>query len=166
MVSFVREVFRTNVIPDGANDTLISLIPKCPHPESIFQFQPISLCYTSYMVISKIIVNWLRPFLNDFISPFQSSFIPGRRAVFNVVILPKIMSSLGRKRGRNGLMVVKPDLEKAYDRLEWDFIRQLLMFFKFPNSLVSLILNCISSTKINVLFNRGKLDTFGPSRGI
>lgn len=76
------------------------------------------------------------------------------------------MSSLGRKQGKNGLMVVKLDLEKAYDRPEWDFIRKTLQFFKFPSSLIELILNCVSSTKINVLFNGGRLETFSPSRGI
>ena len=30
-------------------------------------------------------------------------------------------------------MVVKIDLEKIYDRLEWSFIRDTLGLFKFPN---------------------------------
>lgn len=59
----------------------------------------------------------------------------------NVVILREIMSSISRKQGKNGLMVVKLDLEKAYDRLEWDFIREVLIFFKFPFPLISLILH-------------------------
>lgn len=57
MVEFVKGVFRTGKIPDGVNETLISLIPKCQSPETVAQFRPISLCNTSHKVVSKIIVN-------------------------------------------------------------------------------------------------------------
>lgn len=63
-------------------------------------------------------------------------------------------------------MVLKLDLENAYDRLEWDFIKEYLMFLKFLVSLVSFILNCISSTRIYILSNGGKLESFLPSTGI
>lgn len=63
-------------------------------------------------------------------------------------------------------MAIKIDLEKAYDRLEWDFIRNALKLFKFPEHLSSIILSCISSSSVSVLYNGGALDPFHPSRGI
>lgn len=148
MIRFVKETFRTSQIPEGMNDTLISLIPKCPHPELISQFWPISLCDTSYKVISKVIVNWPRPFVSKIIFSLQSGFIPRRRAVDNVIILREIISSINRKQGREGFMVVNLDLEKAYERLEWDFIRQSLMFFKFPDPLISLFYTAYPQQKL------------------
>ena len=35
-------------------------------------------------------------------------------------------------------MVIKLDLEKAYDHLEWSFIKDTLNLYKFPSHLVSL----------------------------
>lgn len=42
-------------------------------------------------------------------------------------------------------MVVKLDLEKAYDRLEWDFIRTTLEQFGIPPPLTQVIMACIST---------------------
>ena len=63
-------------------------------------------------------------------------------------------------------MVVKIDLEKAYNRLEWSFVRMVLKHFGFPANIINLIMSCISSTSTVVLFNGNKLDSFQPIRGI
>ena len=73
---------------------------------------------------------------------------------------------MSRKEGKVGYMALKIDMEKAYDRLEWHFIRDILNLYKFPMNLIKLIMSCISSSSISVLFNGGKLDSFLPSRGI
>ena len=63
-------------------------------------------------------------------------------------------------------MALKIDLEKAFDRLEWSFIREVLVLFNFPLNLVAIIMDCISSTSVSMLFTGGKLPIFSPSRGI
>ena len=63
-------------------------------------------------------------------------------------------------------MTIKIDLEKVYDRLEWSFIRDSLSLFRFPSHLIKLIMSCVPSSSISILFNEGALDPFLPSRGI
>ena len=63
-------------------------------------------------------------------------------------------------------MVIKIDLEKANDRLEWCFIHKVLQAYHFPQNIVKVIMSCVSSTKISILFNGGALESFKPSRGI
>lgn len=63
-------------------------------------------------------------------------------------------------------MLIKLDLEKAFDRLEWGFIRQVLTFFNFPPLWINLIMSCVSTPSIAILFNGGMTDSFTPTRGI
>ena len=63
-------------------------------------------------------------------------------------------------------MAIKVDLVKAYDRLEWSFIHKVLKAFRFPKKLIKLIMSCVSSTSISILFNGGKLTPFMPTRDL
>lgn len=92
---------------------MILLISKVPNPEKMTQFRLISLCNKGYKVITKIQVRRLRPFLDEFISPFQVGFMSERKAADNVVILRGAVSRLKARKGRTGLMVIKLDLDKA-----------------------------------------------------
>ena len=57
-------------------------------------------------------------------------------------------------------MAVKIDLEKAYDKLEWSFIRGILRRYNLPDNLIELIMSCISTISTSLLFNGGSLDSF------
>ena len=63
-------------------------------------------------------------------------------------------------------MAIKIDLEKAYDKLEWGFIRERLICTNLPMDLIELIMSCILSVSTSVLFNGGMLDPIHPSRGL
>ena len=63
-------------------------------------------------------------------------------------------------------MAIKIDLEQAYDRMEWCFIHKALHPFHFPQNLIKVIMSCVTSTKVSILFNGGKLEAFSPSRGL
>jgi hypothetical protein len=166
VVKEVRQIFSTGRMPEYLNRTLISLIPKCLGPETLSQFRLISLCNTVYKIVTKIIVSRLRPIMGNLVSPFQAAFVPGRRGLDNVVIAQELIHSIHRKKSRMGQLILKLDLEKAYDRIEWDFIHEVLIFFKFPPSFVALVLKCVSTFSFSILVNGGQLENFKPSRGI
>ena len=73
---------------------------------------------------------------------------------------------MGKTKGRRGYMALKIDLEKAYDKLEWSFIKDMLIRFYLPRKLIDLIMSCISSVSTSLLFNGGALEPFLPTRGI
>lgn len=165
--SLVLEVFNSGIVPSYLNQTLITLIPKHPGADCIFAFRPISLCNTIYKTISKVIVVRLRPHLEDIISPLQAAFVPNRWGVDNVIIIQELLHTMSQKKeGKVGFMAIKIDLEKAYDRLEWGFIKDTLSLFNVPEYLGKVIMNCISTLLILVLVNDGALEPFQPPKGI
>lgn len=80
------------------------------------------MCNTIYKIITKIIVNRLKSFLDKLISPSQSSFIKNRRANDNAIIIQEVTNHFKKTSGKVGDMLVKIDLEKFFDKLEWSFI--------------------------------------------
>lgn len=64
----------------------ITLIPKIENPEFIDNFWPITLCNVIYKVVTKIIVNRIRPLLKRIVGPSQVSFIFRRQTTDNVIV--------------------------------------------------------------------------------
>lgn len=166
VVQEVMRAFKKRRVPKYLNETHIVLIPKIQGPEVLGNYRPISLCNTVYKIINKVIVARLRPHLEKLVSPYQAAFVLGRRGVDNTIIIQELIHSIGKIKGKKGYMAIKIDLEKAYDKLEWGFIKDMLARFNFPSNLSDLIMSCISSVSTFLLFNGGKLEPFCPSRGI
>lgn len=58
-------------------------------------------------------------------------------------------------------MTIKIVLEKAYNKLEWCFIREMLVKFNFLDNLIELVMSCVSSVSTSLLFNGGCLKLSG-----
>ncbi|XP_061342523.1 uncharacterized protein LOC133288720 [Gastrolobium bilobum] len=150
----------------GINTSLICLIPKKDSPDTMKEFRPISLCNVVYKVVTKIITERLRGFMPRVVGPNQCSFIKGRQSADNIIIAQEVVHSMKEKKGWKGWMMIKVDLEKAYDRLSWKFIKETLEDVGLHKSLSDLIVNCISSSTIKLLWNGDLIEGFNPQRGI
>ena len=104
-------------LPPGANDSKLIVIPKVQYPETLGHLRPISLCNINYKVITKTISNRLKKIMDSVIGPNQSSFVPGCQITDNIVIYQEVLHSTRIKKTCKGIMTIKIDLEKAYDRL-------------------------------------------------
>ena len=61
VIDEILTIFATKRIPSYLNHTLVTLIPKRNGPEVLGHFRPISLYTAIYKIVSKIIVNRIRP---------------------------------------------------------------------------------------------------------
>ncbi|XP_028080539.1 uncharacterized protein LOC114282098 [Camellia sinensis] len=108
----------------------------------------------------------LRPLLGKIVRPNQSSFIPGRNTSDNIIITQEIIHSLNKKKGKKGGLVFKIDLEKAYDNLSWDFLKQTLEEFNFDHNFIELIMYCVTTVSSAVIWDGVPLQEFIPARGL
>lgn len=69
MWNLVREAFSQGKFDHSLSETLIVPIPKVDHPKHMRDFRPISLCNLAYKVITKVLVNRMRPYISDLIGP-------------------------------------------------------------------------------------------------
>lgn len=128
----LHHIYDTQQVPGRLNQTQLVLIPKEKEASTVNHFRPISLCNALYKVIAKVLVNQLRPWLNDLIHPAQAGFIPRRKAKDNVLLVNKILHSFNKKNAKRQWMMTNLDLDKAYDRIEWDYIHWALVSLQFP----------------------------------
>ncbi|XP_061339878.1 uncharacterized protein LOC133286473 [Gastrolobium bilobum] len=148
------------------NYTMLALIPKIERPCLMKQFRPIALCNSIYKGLSKILANKIKPLLGSLISPNQVSFVPRRQIQDNIIIAQELVHAMHKMKGRKSFLSIKIDLEKAYDKLNWRFIRSVLDEVKLPGDLVEAIMGCVTSTHLEVLWNGGRTTGFSPQRGI
>ena len=122
-------------------ETLTVSIPLVDAPMSLKDFRPISLCNVLFKVISKVLVNRIRPHLDQLIGPLQSSFIP-KRDTLNMQWSLKRLSIIctRRKEEKKGMLCLKLILKKLM--IKWtycNFLRITLKDFGFPPEIITLL---------------------------
>ena len=151
----VQNFFRFGHMLKEVNSSFIVLIPKNNSPSTVNHFRPISLCNTVYKVIAKILVSRLRPLLDNLVSPCQSAFIPDRWIVENQLIVQELLHSFKRRKFKDGFIAVEVDLQKAYDRVNWTFLKEVLIKFGLHEIFINWIMQCVSTMSFSIILNGG-----------
>lgn len=119
-------------------------------PETANYFRPITLLNVVFKIISKVLVNRMRPIMSKLVGPFQNSFLPGRSTMDNVILNQEIMHSMRHKKGRKGYMMIKIDLHKAHDSLDWGFLKSVLAKLGFSDRFVRLVMFALKENRISI----------------
>nr|XP_027124765.1 uncharacterized protein LOC113741433 [Coffea arabica] len=164
IVRAVCDFFAGAELPWGYTSTWLALIPKVPGAASFSDFRPISLCNFVNKIISKLLASRLESVLPKIISPQQSGFVKGRQISDNILLALEMCSALGKKvRGSN--VALKLDMAKAYDRVSWNFLIQVMRRFGFGEQWLDMVWRLISSCHFSVLVNGKPCGYFQSSRG-
>ncbi|XP_074278172.1 uncharacterized protein LOC141601769 [Silene latifolia] len=125
IIGAVMDFFSSGELLKQINTTTLTLIPKVKHLVSVLEYRPIVCCNVIYKCITKILCNRLGSILPDIINSSQGGFVKGRNIMDNVLICQDIVRMYNRKVV-SPRCLIKIDLRKAYDSVEWKFLHQML----------------------------------------
>ena len=165
VVEAIMEVFRRKVLTRSWKATFLALIPKVNTPTTFRDFRPISLCNVCYKIVSKLVTSRLRPLLNRLISPEQCGFVKGRHIHDNIMLVNELAQSLDYDvRGSNTIITL--DMEKAFERIDWNFLVEVLRRFGFTNDFITLVNACVRENHFSLLVNGSSTSFFTATRGL
>ncbi|XP_062103251.1 uncharacterized protein LOC133814280 [Humulus lupulus] len=145
----VLDFFQDGFLPKTMNETVISLIPKVADPKSASDYRPIACFNTLYKCISKLLCTRLSEVLPFLVHSNQGAFIKNRSLAHNIMIFQDLLKGYTRKN-ISARCIMKIDLSKAYDTVDWHFVEELL------KNLYDLIIFC----KGNINSVRGIQEAF------
>ena len=161
---FVLEFFVTGASVRDINVTWVTLIPKNENPSSIEEYRPISMVGALYKIISKILSSRLRKVIGHLIDESQGAFVMNRQILDGVLIANESLRWL-KKRKIPGTLI-KLDFQKAYDSVNWNFLKLVMEKLGFGRTWIRWIMNCVTSASMSILLNGSPLKPFKMERGL
>jgi len=113
LIHLALSVLSGHDFPETLNDTFPALIPKVENPQMVSQLIPIELCNLAYKVVSKVVVNQIKPIPDKVVAPTQASFVLSRQIIDNILVAQEMLHIMRHKHGKIGFMALKIDLEKG-----------------------------------------------------
>ena len=133
----------------------------------VSEFRPISLCNVLYKIFFKVLANRLKKILPTFITEHQSAFTKSRLISDNILVaFENLHSTQNHKSDKEGYMVVKLDMSKTYDRVEWSFLEAVMRRMGFTERWIQLMMVGVTSVSYFILVNGEPKGLIKPSRGI
>lgn len=115
------EAFHNNTLDVARlNYGVITLIPKLNGSKKIQQYRPICLLRCPYKLITNVLDNRVAIFADKLISKHQNVFVKHRNIMDGILTLHEVLHHTHHKKKVG--VVLKLDFEKAYDKINWDFL--------------------------------------------
>ena len=90
--------------------------------------------------------------LPNVISDAQSAFVLGRQIIDNTTITFEVLHRIRNKRkGKKRQMAIKLDISKAYDCVEWEFLRQIMIKIGLDERWARLAMQTVCTESYSIL---------------
>lgn len=127
-------------------------------------FHPISLTMTTYKNLAKVLAERLNKVISSTVSRNQSASLQGRQMLDPIFIANEILEEY-RFRKKGG-WILKLDLEKAFDKVDWSFVLEVLRHKGFGCKWIEWIEGCIVNNNFSIFINGRPRGRIKASRGL
>jgi hypothetical protein len=131
LMAMFRDFHSGNLPLFCLNFGIIMLLPKEKEVKRIQQYRPICMLNVSFKILTKVLANRLTSVACMITKPSQSAFLPRRNILDGVVVLHETIHELKRRKQKG--IILELDFEKAYDKVNWAFLLQVLRMRGFPS---------------------------------
>jgi exonuclease III len=149
---FNNFLLHPNTVPENFANGIIVLIPKKKNPDGINDYRPISLLNCDYKLFTKILANRITAHLDQIIGEEQSACISDKSCVGNITKLRNLLAKATSSR-RLKFAIFSLDMNKAFDRVDHEYLWRCLEKFGFPQRFIELLKNLYKNAKSQVLVN-------------
>lgn len=158
LICALNHAYKTGLLSITQRRGIIKLIPKKDaEPYFIKNWRPLTLLNCDYKIAAKSIANRLKPYLPSLINYDQTGFLKGRFIGENIRLIDSVIC-YAKEKNIPGLLLFL-DFEKAFDTIEWGFIKKTFHYFGFGSSILKW-LNLFYSRPESCVLNNGWASNF------
>ena len=117
-----------------------------------------------YKILAKVLAARFKKIIPVVVSEVQSTFIGGRNIQDGILIANEVVEEWKRCRQRG--IIIKLDFEKAFDKVNWNYLLKMMELMDFPQRWRAWIKDCLSSARVSVLVNGSPGKEFQMQKGI
>uniref|UniRef100_A0A3Q3EUV6 Reverse transcriptase domain-containing protein n=1 Tax=Labrus bergylta TaxID=56723 RepID=A0A3Q3EUV6_9LABR len=164
LLDVFNESLASGSMPMSCRRAVITLLPKKGNLQDIKNWRPVSLLCVDYKLLSKLFASRLGKAMEQVIHRDQTYCVPGRSMVDNVHLIRDVLDVSSSSGCNTGLISL--DQEKAFDRVEHNFLWKVMEKFGFSAGFIAKIKVLYSGVESVLKFNGGLCAPFRVCRGV
>lgn len=151
--------------PQSWSEAIITVLHKeGKDPSQCSSYRPISLLCVDYKILTSILATRIQKYIKKLINPDQTGFISGRHGTNNIRRVLNLQSLMAK--GAQTSMLLSLDAEKAFDRVDWQFLEQTLIEMGFGEKFASWFRLLYKNPKSKIRVNGHCSEFFDVERGV
>jgi hypothetical protein len=164
LMALIRGFEKGEINNARLNYAMIILILKEDEAKTLKKFGPISLINYSFKIFSKALNNRLELLFDKLLAQNQTTFVKGKYILESVVSTHEII--YGSIKDKEKGLVLKLDYEKIYDRVDRQFLEEMLSSRVFGTKWIKWVMSLVKGGFVTIRINDKNSPYFKPEKGL
>ena len=156
MLGVFEAIAKGHLPPNGFNHGLLYLLPK-KNTGLLSDTRPLSVTNTDNRILAAAVANGIMPAVDNYIDPCQKGFLAGKNSGDHIVNINDLFYNAVTQKASKILFLL--DTAKAFDSIDHDWIRHILIKVNFPPWFKNFVKGSLSSVQVSPFFG-GSLTVF------